>query len=158
VPGKASTSASATTDKVLDPESAEWLRTLSVTGREQQAALARLHLLLLRIARREIRRRTGSLPISGPDLDDLAHQAAADAMLAITGKPSAERAGSPRGHTGLSSWRCQRRSAITSGAGPVFPSMPRTGIGYPTGSDSNPVERRSGATSSLRCAARWRRN
>jgi len=86
VPGEASTSASAATDKVLDPESAEWLRTLSVTGREQQAALARLHSLLLRIARSEIRRRTGSLPISGPDLDDLAHQAAADALLAITGK------------------------------------------------------------------------
>ena len=86
MPAEASTSGSATTDKVLDPESAEWLRTLGVTGREQHAAHARLHSLLLRIARSEIRRRGTSLPISGPDLDDLAHHAAADAMLAITGK------------------------------------------------------------------------
>ena len=39
----------------LDPESAEWLRVLAVTGPQQETALARLHELLLRIAQRETR-------------------------------------------------------------------------------------------------------
>ena len=70
----------------LDAESAEWTRTLESTGPEREQALARLHELLLRIARGELRRRSGQHPITGPELDDLAHQAAADALLAITGK------------------------------------------------------------------------
>ena len=70
----------------LDPESAEWLEALAGTGRVQEAALARLHALLVRIARGEVRRRGPRLRITGPELDDLACQAAADALLAITGK------------------------------------------------------------------------
>ncbi|MBV8947182.1 MAG: sigma-70 family RNA polymerase sigma factor [Solirubrobacterales bacterium] len=43
-----------------------------------------LHALLLRAARREMHRRRAWLGgASGPELDDLAHQAAADALLAI---------------------------------------------------------------------------
>jgi RNA polymerase sigma-70 factor (ECF subfamily) len=72
----------------LDAESAEWTRTLASSGLVREQALARLHELLLRIARGELRRRGGQHPISGPELDDLAHQAAADALLAITGKLS----------------------------------------------------------------------
>ena len=46
-----------------------------------------MHELLLRAARFEINRRRGSHPhLRGGDLDDLAHQAAADAMLAILHK------------------------------------------------------------------------
>jgi RNA polymerase sigma-70 factor, ECF subfamily len=70
----------------FDAESAEWVRTLTSTGAQREQAVARLHALLLRIARAELRRREGRLPISGPEIDDLAHQAAADALLAITGK------------------------------------------------------------------------
>jgi RNA polymerase sigma-70 factor, ECF subfamily len=70
----------------LDPESAEWLWSLSHTGRERESAIARLHNLLLRIARSEMQRRNSSLAISGPEIDDIAHQAAADALLAITNK------------------------------------------------------------------------
>jgi RNA polymerase sigma-70 factor, ECF subfamily len=44
------------------------------------------HQLLLRIARNEVHRRGAQTPITGPELDDLAHQAAGDAMLAIGGK------------------------------------------------------------------------
>lgn len=72
----------------LDAESAEWTRTLAGAGLVREQALARLHELLLRIARGELRRRGGQHPITGPELDDLAHQAAADALLAITGKLS----------------------------------------------------------------------
>jgi RNA polymerase sigma-70 factor (ECF subfamily) len=69
-----------------DTESARWLRELSGAGAEREAAVARLHALLLRIARAEVRRRGPRLRISGPELDDIAHQAAADAVLAITAK------------------------------------------------------------------------
>ena len=70
----------------LDPESAEWVRTLGSTGPEREAASARLHALLVPIARAAARRRGAAMRIDGPELDDLAHQAAADALLAITGK------------------------------------------------------------------------
>jgi RNA polymerase sigma factor (sigma-70 family) len=69
----------------MDPDSAEWVRTLG-GGPEREDALRRLHELLLRIARSELHRRAGRHGITGPELDDVAHQAAADALLAITGK------------------------------------------------------------------------
>ncbi len=70
----------------LDPESAEWLRVLGGVGRQREAALAQLHGMLLRIAQVEARRRGPRLRITGPELEDLAYQAAADALLAITAK------------------------------------------------------------------------
>src|SRR5947209_20463978 len=70
----------------MDPESAEWLRLLACTGPQREAALARLHELLVRIARGEVGRRAPRLRITGPELEDLAYQAAADALMAITRK------------------------------------------------------------------------
>jgi RNA polymerase sigma-70 factor (ECF subfamily) len=70
----------------LDPDSEQWVRTLAGAGPEREAALARLHQLLLRVAQTELRRRGGPLRVTGPELDDLAYQAAADALLAIVGK------------------------------------------------------------------------
>jgi RNA polymerase sigma-70 factor (ECF subfamily) len=70
----------------LDPESAEWLRALADVGSAREAALARLHGTLVRIAQGEVRRRGPRLRISGPELEDLAYQAAGDALVAITGK------------------------------------------------------------------------
>jgi RNA polymerase sigma-70 factor (ECF subfamily) len=69
-----------------DRDSAEWLRALRGSGPEKNAALARLHELLLKIARAEVNRRRSQLQIAGPELEDLAHQAAADALMAITAK------------------------------------------------------------------------
>jgi RNA polymerase sigma-70 factor (ECF subfamily) len=69
------------TTAALDAESDQWVRALS--GPERDQAAARLHELLLRIARREIRRRRTGSEITGPELDDLAHQAADDAVLAV---------------------------------------------------------------------------
>ena len=83
----------------LDPESAEWCRVLSDTGPPREEALARLHELLVRIARGEARRRAPRLRITGPELDDLAHQAAADALVAITGK-----LGQFRGESRFTTW------------------------------------------------------
>jgi RNA polymerase sigma-70 factor (ECF subfamily) len=45
-----------------------------------------LHGLLVRVAVRELSRRDAGAWILGRELDDLAHQAADDAMLAILGK------------------------------------------------------------------------
>jgi RNA polymerase sigma-70 factor (ECF subfamily) len=70
----------------LDAETVEWLRDLGGSGAQREQALARLHELLLRVARGELRRRSGQLSITGPEVDDLAHQAAADALVAITAK------------------------------------------------------------------------
>ena len=83
----------------LDAESAEWLRALAGTGPQREAALARLHEMLVRIARGEVRRRGPRLRITGPELDDLAYQAAADALLAITGK-----LGQFRGESRFTTW------------------------------------------------------
>src|ERR1700748_1310345 len=61
-----------------------WLRDLRGTGSE--AAYERLHELLLRVARGELRRRGPRAGIDGPELDDLAHQAAADALVSVRRK------------------------------------------------------------------------
>jgi RNA polymerase sigma-70 factor, ECF subfamily len=67
-------------------ETARWLAALGGTGTTREQALARLHGLLLRVARAELGRRAGRHPITGPELDDLAHQSADDALLAVTTK------------------------------------------------------------------------
>ncbi|HEX6654759.1 MAG TPA: sigma-70 family RNA polymerase sigma factor [Candidatus Limnocylindria bacterium] len=83
----------------LDPDSAGWLRMLAGTGPAREAALARLHEMLVRIARGEVGRRAPRLQLTGPELDDLAHQAAADALIAITGK-----LGQFRGESRFTTW------------------------------------------------------
>jgi RNA polymerase sigma-70 factor (ECF subfamily) len=83
----------------LDPDSAGWLRVLTGTGPAQEAALARLHEMLVRIARGEVGRRAPRLRLTGPELDDLAYQAAADALIAITGK-----LGQFRGESRFTTW------------------------------------------------------
>jgi len=83
----------------LDAESAEWQRELAGTGPRREEALARLHGLLLRIARGEVARRGPRLRLTGPELDDLAYQAAADALVAITGK-----LGQFRGESRFTTW------------------------------------------------------
>jgi RNA polymerase sigma-70 factor (ECF subfamily) len=70
----------------LDAESAEWLLALTGSGPRRDAAVGRLHEQLLRVARREVARRGPRVAIAGPELEDLAYQAAADALVAITGK------------------------------------------------------------------------
>jgi RNA polymerase sigma-70 factor, ECF subfamily len=72
--------------RALDTESRSWVQGLRSTGPEREAALARLHGLLLRAARHEVHRRSGSLRLRGPEFDDLANQAADDALMAITAK------------------------------------------------------------------------
>jgi RNA polymerase sigma-70 factor, ECF subfamily len=73
--------------RTLDPASRAWLRQLRREGPVREAAIGRLHALLLNEARHEVRRRTASLAHpSGRDLEDLATQAADDALVAILAK------------------------------------------------------------------------
>ena len=70
----------------LDEESSAWLRRLGGAGGELRAAESELHARLVRIALAEVRRRAVGTQVAGPELDDVAHQAADDAMLAILAK------------------------------------------------------------------------
>jgi RNA polymerase sigma-70 factor, ECF subfamily len=64
-----------------------WLDALRSPGARRDEAIERLHALLLREARFEVRRRAASMPHpSGRDLDDLAMQAADDALVAVLAK------------------------------------------------------------------------
>jgi RNA polymerase sigma-70 factor (ECF subfamily) len=72
---------------VADHETDRWLADLRANGARHEKAMRDLHALLLRAARFEINRRRGALPhLRGGDLDDLANQAADDALLAILRK------------------------------------------------------------------------
>ncbi len=70
----------------LDGPSAQWLQELQSSGEQRERALTRLHQLLLRIARTEVGRRSSHLQLAGPELDDICHQAAADALMGIVSK------------------------------------------------------------------------
>ena len=77
----------------LDAESREWLRCLAGTGRDDRSAAERANTpspactsCSPPAAHAELRRRSHPGRIEGPERDDLAHQAADDALLAITGK------------------------------------------------------------------------
>lgn len=68
----------------LDEESREWLRSLRAEGATRDDAVARLHALLLRAALFEVARRRPMLPhVRGNDLDDIANQAADDALVSV---------------------------------------------------------------------------
>ena len=67
-------------------DNADWAADLAPDAANRDHAVARLHALLLRAARAEAGRRGRRLGIAGAELDDLAHEAAADALLAILAK------------------------------------------------------------------------
>ena len=93
---------SETTRQSVDPselDSAFATGVFTGTGASREAALAALHERLLRIARSELHRRSGHHRITGPELDDLAHQSADDALLAILAK-----LGQFRGESRFTTW------------------------------------------------------
>jgi RNA polymerase sigma-70 factor (ECF subfamily) len=81
----------------LDAESLAWLDALCSEGHLREAAVARLHELLLRAARFEVGRRRAALP--GEDLDDIALQSADDALVAVLAKLD-----DFRGHSRFTTW------------------------------------------------------
>ena len=81
----------------LDPESREWLEGLRV---EDPEAVAKLHELLLRAARFEVARRRPTLPhLRGNELDEIAMEAADDALMSILA-----RLGDFRGASRFTTW------------------------------------------------------
>src|SRR5437763_17215812 len=60
-----------------------WLRALRADGATRDEAVARLHALLLRAARFEAARRRGRLPHLRDELEDIAHEAAGDALISV---------------------------------------------------------------------------
>jgi RNA polymerase sigma-70 factor, ECF subfamily len=73
-------------EPALDAESLAWLRDLSADGPAHDEAVARLHSLLLRAARYTLARRRGAFPHLRGDLDEVAHEAAGDALVALLGR------------------------------------------------------------------------
>jgi RNA polymerase sigma-70 factor (ECF subfamily) len=75
---------SATEALAVDAESREWLRALRADGGERDTAIARLRDLLVRAARFEVNRRRASLPhVRGDEFDDIAEEAADDALMSV---------------------------------------------------------------------------
>ena len=85
-----------------DHDSGAWVRGLDANGVAYDETVARLHDLLLRVARAEVHRRRAQLPMAGPELDDLAHQAAADAVMGVVRK-----VGEFRGESRFTTWACK---------------------------------------------------
>src|SRR5262245_18925204 len=70
--------------KLLDDDSREWLGSLRASGAVHEEAVARLHALLLRAARFEVARRRPTLPhLRGNELDEIALEAADDALMSV---------------------------------------------------------------------------
>jgi RNA polymerase sigma-70 factor (ECF subfamily) len=87
-------------DPAMDPESRAWVAALAGDGGDREAALDRLHALLLRAASFELRRRRGQLAgLSAADRNDLAVQAADDAMMGVLA-----RLGDFRGLSRFTTW------------------------------------------------------
>jgi RNA polymerase sigma-70 factor, ECF subfamily len=85
---------------IPDQGSRDWVRELGGVGRRHEAAVARLHDLLLKATRFEVARRRQALPQLGSDeLDDLAREAAADAALSVL-----RRLGDFRGESRFTTW------------------------------------------------------
>jgi RNA polymerase sigma-70 factor, ECF subfamily len=74
-------------ERGIDEASRDWLAELRDDGPRRDAAVARLHGLLLRAARFEVARRRTNLPhLRGEPLEDLATQTADDALVAVLAK------------------------------------------------------------------------
>ena len=78
-------------ERAVEPPRADdsraWLEALRADGAVRDAAIARLHELLLKAARHEMGRRRGALShVRGEELEDIAMQAADDALMAVLAK------------------------------------------------------------------------
>lgn len=82
-----------------DDESSAWVRALAAEGAGHADACERLHTALLRVARAELWRRRERHDLRGPELDDVAQQAADDALMGVIRK-----IGSFRGESRFTTW------------------------------------------------------
>ena len=71
----------------LDPESRQWVEQLRTGHPRRDETVGSLHRVLRRVALHELRRRRHQLQsVNGPEFDDLAQQAADDALVNVLGK------------------------------------------------------------------------
>jgi RNA polymerase sigma-70 factor, ECF subfamily len=78
-----------TADTAPVAEADDWVELLTTTGPAREDALRRLHMLLLRAARRQVSRMQSMLAAVGADrVDEIVNQAADEAMVALLGKLS----------------------------------------------------------------------
>jgi RNA polymerase sigma-70 factor (ECF subfamily) len=88
------------TTAALDAASQDWIDRLSPHSPDRHAAIEALHALLLKAARFEVNRRRRAFPqLRGDDYDDLAHQSADDALVAVLSK-----LGEFRGESRFTTW------------------------------------------------------
>jgi RNA polymerase sigma-70 factor, ECF subfamily len=74
-------------DRTLDPASRAWLERLFLGHPRHDETVASLHLIMGRMARRELARRRRELPaLTGREFDDVAQQAADDALINVLRK------------------------------------------------------------------------
>lgn len=76
-------------DVALD--NARWVRGLSPESADHDSTVADLYGILIKMAYAETRRKGARIQLLGPELDDVAHQAAADATLTVCRKVAAFR-------------------------------------------------------------------
>lgn len=83
----------------VDLESRDWIDALTSADGRRDVAIGDLHRLMVRVARAEAARRTGWHGIRGQELDDLAQQAADDAVMSVL-----RRVGDFRGESRFTTW------------------------------------------------------
>jgi RNA polymerase sigma factor (sigma-70 family) len=83
----------------LTADDRQWIDGLAGAGERHEHACRELHAVLYCAARFQIRRRYGTSLVSGSDVDDIACQAASDALLAVIRK-----AGDFRGDSRFTTW------------------------------------------------------
>jgi len=89
----------ATCAPTLGAEDQRWLDGLADTGADHERACRDLHALLLSAAKFEVAQRRNAHHLSGADLDDIACEAASDALLLVIRK-----AGEFRGDSRFTTW------------------------------------------------------
>lgn len=82
-------------------ENARWVRGLSPTSADHDSTVTELYGILIKMAYAETRRKGARIQLLGPELDDVAHQAAADATLTVCRK-----VGTFRGDCRFTTWVC----------------------------------------------------
>jgi RNA polymerase sigma-70 factor (ECF subfamily) len=86
----------------LDPESRAWVDALGSRGSGRAEAIGELHGILVRAARFRLAHRSSSVHLRGETVDDVATEAADDALIAILG-----RLHEFRGASRFTTWACK---------------------------------------------------
>jgi RNA polymerase sigma-70 factor, ECF subfamily len=86
----------------VDPESRAWLEALGAGGRAREEAVRRLHALLVRAAGFQLRRVSAQTQLRGESFEDIATEAADDALVSVL-----EHLHEFRGASRFATWACK---------------------------------------------------